>query len=504
MKTKVYTKRTSKLFTRLMALIMVISFSMCQEEAIEWEPDVNELQITEYIERNPELYSEFLEALKISKLDNLLYARGPYTLFLPDNDAMNAYYQEKGVAGINGFDSVFVKRFVLNHLLAIEIYSNNIGLGSLPDTNTIGDFLVSEFDGSDIIINKRSKIINRDVVAANGVIHVLDKAIDPVTKSVYEILSEHPGFSVFFQGLERAGLRDTLERIYIPFGNIDARCRYSILAVPDSIYAKASINSVDDLIALFDDGNGGLTNTTNGFNKYMVYHCLSGTYFMSDFESEIYYIITRENYVNFKVGEDFRINENSETEEFTTFIVPESNVPAKNGVIHAVNGLLPDISAVLEPYIFQMTDFPDIKNQECYLSYIKNFGDGENGFAKIKWSGDYMQYYYKADQSYMDHDCISMSEGHWWLEITVPKISKGKYSISGHFKTGENRANVVVYIDGEKVEEILPLNDSFNFVELPIKEYVEWTETTEHTFRMVTVTPGIIYWDWLKFTPIVE
>ena len=33
---------------------------------------------------------------------------------------------------------------------------------------------------------------------------------------------------------------------------------------------------------------------------------------------------------------------------------------------------------------------------------------------------------------------------------------------------------------------------------------VDWKATTEHTFRLKTVFPGIIMWDYLEFIPIEE
>lgn len=486
---------------KLMLVFLAVPLTMCDEEVEEWTPEVNELQITEYLESNLDNYSEFYAALKRAKLNHLLNARGPYTLFLPDNEAMIAYYKEKGGSSLDDFNDDFVTRLVRNHLLAIEILTSDIQLGSLLDTNAIGDYLVSEFRGSDIIINKHSTITDRDILAANGVIHVIDKAIDPVIKSVYEILTEDPGYTIFNKGIEMTGLKDTLNKITIPYGMREARCRYSILAVPDTVYAQEGINSIDDLIATFDDGNGGYTSMENGFYKYMVYHCIEGTFYLSDFESSIYYVISRENYINMTVGNEFKINENTLTEEYTGFSYDQSNIPCKNGVIHCIDGILPDVQPVLKPYLFQVTDFPDLKSQDCYLTEIRNFTDGENGFANIKWNGDYMQYYYKGDQSYMDHDCLSMVDGYWWLEIRLPKISKGKYLISGNFKKGPNRANVVPYIDGEKIDVIVELNGSYGYEVIPITE-VEWTETEEHTFRFSTIYPGIIYWDYLLFTPI--
>jgi len=492
-------RKGRKLF--LGVVFFTLLFSCIKDEPQLWVPKDINLQITEYLELNEEFYSEFMELIRRADFDHLLSARGPYTLFLPTNDAMQNYYTFKGINSIDDLSLDDMDKLVRTHLFTFLIQSSSIGLGSISDTNALGDFISSEFIGTDIVIGKYSKIIKRDIVNANGYIHVLDRAIDPVIKNVYDVISEKPEYSIFTEGLIRAGLDDDLQKILTEYGNMMVRVWYTILAVPDDVYNSQSIFSIDDLISRYDDGNGVLTDNTNGFYKYMEYHCLEGVYYLSSFEPGLYPIISRENYINLKIDSTYKINYNPADSSFVRFIFEDANVSAKNGVLHKISGLLPAQEVALAPIVFQVTDFPDLRANDCYHNYIKNFMDGQNSFAKIKWQGDYLQYYYKTSEAYRDHDCLSMSQGFWWLEITVPKVPKGNYNVSGYFKVGENRADMITYIDGTKMDIIVKTRASSKSFETIEIGDVEWTETSEHTFKFVTLVPGIVYLDRLIYTP---
>ncbi len=483
--------------------VMLITMTNCiHEDAQIWEPDDISLQIAEYIELNSDNFSEFNEMILRTEFVHLLKARGPYTLFLPTNEAMQSYYTEKGYSGVDAISLEEMEKLVRTHLFAYLIPTQSIGLGALPDTNALGDFIATEFDGSDIVIAKRATIIKRDILNANGYIHVLDQVIDPVVNTVFQILETDPEYSIFTEGLRRTGLSKILSLVTAPYGRTEVRVWYTLLAVSNDVYAASSINTVDDLIAKYDDALGPINNPENGFFKYMEYHCLEGIYYLSAMATGVYPVISRENQVNITVDTAYKINYDPTDSTFISFIPLSANVSSKNGVIHAINDLMPAEIPFPQQIVLQTTHFPDLKAEDCYLNYIKNFMDGDY-FAKIKWQGDYMQYYYKSGQNYLQNDCISMSQGFWWLEITMPKMPKGKYAISAYFKVGENRANMICYIDDVKTDLIVETRaDSKSYMTIPIAE-VDWAETREHKFKFVTLVPGILYLDRFIFDPIL-
>jgi hypothetical protein len=81
--------------------------------------------------------------------------------------------------------------------------------------------------------------------------------------------------------------------------------------------------------------------------------------------------------------------------------------------------------------------------------------------------------------------------GYWWIEITTPKIMKGKYEVSGDCDSPA----CILYVDGVKqgVFDGSGTTDMGTF---------DWDETETHTFKLVTTEYGTLFWDTLIFDPV--
>ncbi|UCH14231.1 MAG: fasciclin domain-containing protein, partial [Bacteroidales bacterium] len=484
------------------------TFYMCEEDQPVLRKSKSDRQvITQYIldEANADQYSEFGKILEAAGLSNLLAVRGPFTLFLPTNDALQEYYLENNLTSYLDLDSVALRSLILNHLVGQEIPSNDIGLGTLRDTNARGDYVATEFLGSDIILNKVAMIIDRDIYTANGVIHAIDKVLNPIEDDVYTILENTPGYTLFTAGLQMTGLMDTLKTIRFLYGPRYARTRFTILAVADTSYQRNGINTVEDLINNYTDEPGSITQLDNGFYRYMEYHCLGGTYYLSDLETKLYPILSYDNNLSMHIDDDYKINLNSQTDEYTGFILEESNIPAKNGVIHTVNNLLPVTTPEPLPIIFEVTDFFDFEQGDYFrLHQYAKFSDGQNTFEKIKWGGDFLQYYYKDHDSpseqMINYDCLNMN-GYWWIEITVPKIMKGRYHLEAFTFLGTDYTDCLVYIDDVLQEELFDMGRDAGSPGLTTIAHVDWEKTEEHKVKLVGINASLLFWDYILFTP---
>jgi len=263
-KNKLNKNHLGLIFLGLLSLILI----QCKEPVETWEKKQDELQIMEYLEADSaKNFSEFINISEKIGISGILSTRGPFTLFLPDNKAFFAYYESKGKSSYNDFTDDELALIIRYHVVAAEISTNNFGLGSLSEKNAAGDYLVTEFDGSDIIMNKHAKIVDRDIYVANGIIHRIDKVIDPVTEGTYSTIKKLDIFSIFTKGFELAGLSDTLDINDVPYGQTKARVRYTILAVPDSVFKANGIFSVEDLVARYNNGVGNINQTTMVFTN---------------------------------------------------------------------------------------------------------------------------------------------------------------------------------------------------------------------------------------------
>ncbi|NJK84646.1 MAG: fasciclin domain-containing protein [Bacteroidales bacterium] len=466
--------------------------------------------ITQYIldEDNAEQFSEFGAVLEKTGLFNLLAVRGPYTVFVPNNEAMAKYYAELNVNSHEDISLDQLSRLVLNHVVAFQYESSGIGLGALNDTNAIGNYISTELPGSDIIVDKKAKIIDRDVICANGVIHVIDNVLAPVEDDVYTYLSKLDGYSIFTQGLERTGLMDTLQLKSFKYGSGYARTRFTILAVHDTLYQNLGINSIDDLINEYTTESDKITEMENGFYRYMEYHCLAGTYFLNALTTRLYPVLSYDNTISVRIAEDYKINLNSETDEYVGFLLNHSNFSANNGVIHTINDALPVIQPEPMEVTYETTDFFDFEQGDYFkLKQYAKFGpdEGLTRFEKIKWGGNFLQYYYKDHDAFpiLGYDALNMN-GYWWIEVTFPKVMKGKYALYAYVLTGGDMTDCITYIDGELLDEPFRMRDPAGGAKEVFITNVEWETTSEHSVRFVAINSSTIFWDYVRFEPILD
>jgi uncharacterized surface protein with fasciclin (FAS1) repeats len=469
----------------------------CTQDPVLWSVTSEQQVIADFVASKPEIYTEFNQLLIDVNLTSLLSVRGPFTLFIPNDDAMKAYYAEKGINSLSQLSDAEKKELAFNHLINnSEIHSGDIGLGALRDTNCVGDFIATEFVGSDIMLNKHSKIINRDIVCANGYVHEIDHVIAPLRLNIYEVIKADPAFKLFTKGLEVTGLKDTLQVVSFPWGNKTARVRFTVLAVPDTIFNRYGIFTIEDLIAHYTDKPDSVTYLENDFYRYMEYHCMAETYFLSAFDNKLYPILSYDNNISVSFDtQDYKLNLDKKTKKYTGFIVESSNIPAKNGALHVVNGLLPVVQPDPVAYVFDTCNQFDLKQMDCYGKYYGKFYDGQKTFANVKWEGDFLQYYYK------NHDApVQINFDGWqmfgfgWIEITTPKIMKGSYKLSGYLW---GKPSYEVYIDG--VKSVMIANTD---PDTPPWGEFTWDTTRTHKIKVVAVTWGTIFWDTVIFTPV--
>lgn len=489
--------------TIIYLFVVAFALSSCKEEPHLWKVDSEQQVIGDYIADNPDQFSEFDKLVKLAGMNSLLKIRGPFTVFIPTDEAMIEYYSYQSVSGLEDFDVDFLELLCRNHFIDNYIGSSDIGLGALSYVNGNGDYLTSEFSGSDIIISKSSKIINRDIYCSNGIVHVIDKVLDPVVQDIFSLVSSDPSYSIFSEGLSITGLKDTLQIISFPYGNGEARNRFTLLAVADSIYNRYGINTVDDLIEWCGANSDSVRFLENPFYRYMEYHCLNGSYYLSDLADGLYPILSRDNNVAITIDtEDYKINYDKYTKEYTGFNIPASNTPAKNGAMHSIDDLLPSVEPEPASVLFETTHFFDLMESDYYLNHYERFFDGENSFAKIKWEGNYLLYYLKPTQGgIIDNDCLSM-RGWWSISVTFPKVMKGDYEVFIFQPGWTSTTDCKVHLDGvaTKYTYTGPLGTGSGGLQKVADAHFE--TTAEHTITLSCTMPGALFWDYVEFVPV--
>jgi uncharacterized surface protein with fasciclin (FAS1) repeats len=486
----------------LFLIVIGLLLSYCSKEpAVGTRLNEDDPGVYEYLLSNPDQYSEFAHLIEKTNSVNLLKGLKKITYLVPNNAAMRAYYKEKKVSSLSDFTDDFRQIMLRNHIVPSFQKTKDIYLGALQDTNALGDYLKTDFNGSDIILNSNAKIITQDILVAENIIQVIDHVIDPETKDIFSLLSENPAFSIFSEGLELTGIKDTLQSITYPYRSKNIRTRYTLLAVADTTYNRFGIYSTNDLINWCGKGTtDNYESKENPFYRYIQYHCLAGTFYLNNFMDKTqYYSISQVNSIAMEVTNDYKINPDVATNKYTGFFIPSSNIPAKNGVIHVINNLLP--IPEFQEFIFETTDYPEFRNASFYHKSQSLWVDGQNSFSKIKFLSTRFEYFgtSQPSEAYLNGDYLLLTSFKW-VELTTPEIPAGHYRISSRMGFTFTGAfpSIKVYIDDEYMTELTENQQIQNLGE------VTWPTSGEHRIKIESSELGNMTWDYIVFTPLKE
>jgi uncharacterized surface protein with fasciclin (FAS1) repeats len=154
------------------------------------------------------------EAIQTAGLTETLSGPDTYTLFAPTNDAFKALLAELGITEDQLLSNQALLTAVLNyHVVPGSVSSAQIPLGKAITPVAGGIFKVDK-TGADLIINdgrnRKSKIVQADIPAANGLIHAIDKVLLPADKTILQTAAANPDFSILVEAVNAAGLTGTL------------------------------------------------------------------------------------------------------------------------------------------------------------------------------------------------------------------------------------------------------------------------------------------------------
>lgn len=199
--------RKLRLLSTLMLLLMgVAGFVSCDNDD---DDDVQPVQnIVQILSDNPD-FSLLVDAVVKADLANTLSAQGSFTLFAPDNDALQAFLNAAGTNTIENTPAEVLEEVLLNHVLAGVLNSSQLSTGygtTLNPANVNKDVFTTifiEVNGG-VTINGNAQVTNADVSATNGVIHEIDAVIAPPTVVTFATADE--SFSALVAALTAPGL----------------------------------------------------------------------------------------------------------------------------------------------------------------------------------------------------------------------------------------------------------------------------------------------------------
>lgn len=139
------------------------------------------LNVVQMAQVNP-TFSVLVEAVVTAKLAGTLSGAGPFTVFAPTDTAFGAALTELGLTKPQLLASPDLAAILTYHVVAGNVRAANVVALPKPAAVTTvqgGSFSVGADLGLTDALGRTATLVATDVVASNGVIHVIDKVILP-------------------------------------------------------------------------------------------------------------------------------------------------------------------------------------------------------------------------------------------------------------------------------------------------------------------------------------
>jgi uncharacterized surface protein with fasciclin (FAS1) repeats len=122
----------------------------------------------------------FLEATEAAGIMDGLHGTGPFTVFIPTDDAFDTYLADAGMSRAEIFgDAATLRRLVEHHIVNMNEDADMVmAMDGQAFTTAAGSTLQVTVDGDTVMVGDAT-IERYDITASNGVIHVIDAVLVP-------------------------------------------------------------------------------------------------------------------------------------------------------------------------------------------------------------------------------------------------------------------------------------------------------------------------------------
>ena len=500
-------------------LVLLVGMSSFLSSCIEDTPDTistfTQEMMGEYLQKRPAEFSEFTRLLDTTEVLGLVDSYGEYTLFAPNDSAMHAFYATSGRKSLKEFPLDTLKKIAYDHLIKGYELTTDLFTDGLMPYLTMGDRFVETSSKNEsgayiYYVNQTSKIITKNIIVSNGVIHVIGKVLVPSALTLPQAIAGDSKFKLFNEALIKTGLINKISPIrdesYDPkkFTYLDvnyhqgsgskdeipAARKYGFTAFmeSDSTYSTVyGINNLEDLklyaaqhVYNEDPADASVTDITdsrNSLNKFIAYHLANKKLpyvklidmYDTDHMVKTYdmyeYIETMNPNTLLEVkkergsgGLNF-INKSPETGESVQIVSDYKDKDAVNGVYHEINKILIYDRRVAGEMsskrlrIDAAAFFPEFtnNNMRIYDKAVPRSWVYPPGYIeRLTYSeGTYFSYS-NAYGGYLDYqgDEIFL-KGLYDFELQTPAIPAGTYEIRFSYQPTGARGAAQLYWDGK-------------------------------------------------------
>lgn len=312
-------KNLSKL--RVFAIILfAIAFVSCDDN-----DDSTDNTITGIAVKNSNL-KILVQALTRTDLAKTLQGTGPFTVFAPTDAAFTAFLKTTQYATINDVPKDVLTQILLNHVVNGSVkstalttnYIKTLGKGSASATNTLSMYVDIS---SGVKLNGVASVTTADVLASNGVIHVVDAVIGLPTIVTHALANKN--FSSLVGALTGTGQPDFVT-------TLSGTGPFTVFAPTNGAFTALNTE-------LAPGGIAGVS--TANLTKVLQYHVVNGANVLAATLTEgqmVTPILTPAQKFTIQLAGGAKIKDANN--RISNIII--TDVQCSNGVIHAVDKVL--------------------------------------------------------------------------------------------------------------------------------------------------------------------
>ncbi len=508
------------IFTGLMLLPLL--FTTCKDDLENTTFNAyTEQPIGIYLEMHPE-YSEWVKLLKKANLYNALNIKTKFTCFVVSNASVAEYLKAKGYASVDDIPVEEVIYLMKYHIIPGVAYVHAAFSGMIRDTTASGDYLTVTYHEGGInamYVNDYARIEKKDITVINGYIHILDKVLNPVIETVWDIIKASDRYTIFREALEACQLEEYLDSRYRKLTSGTSVKDYkTVFVISDEIFQANGIHSLTELRARF---SGAADDEKSEFRKFMKYHIINRN---SDFAELATFdaaaTTKKKNVAALALNSLIAFSDtkgelliNPDAQDTVVRLVKDKfDLQGNNGFVHEVDNLMTINNPVPSLFEFEFTDVDQCRILPLYRSWTSTLDqytyviDREENTGTIRWqtipdNPVAIKYQLRSQSWAKNNDLLYITLGYTgWVEIDIPIIAAGKYTVTLYKFAYSARGTLQMYLDGMKFGPLLDYTGSGSTAQA--MGTITFTESSSHTIRFSAIKPGVCETDRIVFTPV--
>ncbi len=259
------------------------------------------------------VFGTLIAAVKAADLVEVLKSDGPFTVFAPTDDAFKKLPEGTIAKLLKPENKAMLVSILKYHVVSGKVVAADVVKLNSAKTVEGGSVTIKIKDGS-VFLNGNSKVVQTDIAASNGVIHVIDTVLmPPAKKNIVETAVSTNMFNTLVAAVKAAGLADTL------MGDGP----FTVLAPTDDAFKKLPAGTIESLLK---------PENKDMLVKILTYHVISGEV-RSDQVAAMQKAKTLQ-------GQKVKIKTKGSAVMINGAKVIKADVEASNGVIHVIDTVL--------------------------------------------------------------------------------------------------------------------------------------------------------------------